>query len=154
MRLLHTPASGCSFFADCKGKMSLFIRHSQAEFFNLGKYLMIGVFVASVFQTTITKVISYKNGADFAVSLLVMMIAAFLLSLCSSSDAFIARSFASRFPMGAVMGFLVFGPMIDLKNVIMLSSGFSKRFIARLAAVAFTVCFIVVFLFARLVTGG
>ncbi|KUK63626.1 MAG: Putative permease [Desulfotomaculum sp. 46_80] len=98
-----------------RGKVSLLIRHSQAEFFNLGKYLIIGVFVASVFQTTITKVISYKNGTDFAVSLLVMMIMAFLLSLCSSSDAFIARSFASRFPMGAVMGFLVFGPMIDLK---------------------------------------
>ena len=86
--------------------------------------------------------------------MLVMMIMAFLLSLCSSSDAFIARSFASRFPMGAVMGFLVFGPMIDIKNVIMLSSGFSKRFIARLVAVAFTVCFIVVFLLGRLVTGG
>jgi len=53
-----------------KGKASLFIRHSQAEFFNLGKYLMIGVFVASIFQTTITKVIFYRNDTDFAVSCL------------------------------------------------------------------------------------
>jgi uncharacterized membrane protein YraQ (UPF0718 family) len=137
-----------------KGKVGLFIRHSQAEFFNVGKYLMIGAFVASVFQTTVTKGISLQNGKNFAGSLFVMMVMAFLLSLCSSSDAVIARSFASRFPLGAVMGFMVFGPMIDIKNVIMLSSGFSKRFIGRLVAVAFTMCFIVVFLLARLMTGG
>ncbi|WP_347489233.1 permease [Desulfoscipio sp. XC116] len=136
------------------GKLSLFIRHSQAEFFNVGKYLMIGAFVASVLQTTITKAIYLQNSADFAVSLLVMMLMAFSLSLCSSSDAIIARSFASRFPLEAVMGFLVFGPMLDIKNVIMLSSGFSKRFIARLLAVTFTMCFLVVFLLARLVIGG
>lgn len=137
-----------------KGKAGLFLRHSQAEFFNIGKYLMIGAFVASIFQITMTKSISFQNGTDFAVALLVMMAMAFLLSLCSSSDAVIARSFASSFPLGAVMGFLVFGPMIDIKNIIILSGGFSKRFITRLTVVAFTVCFLIVFLFARLVLGG
>ncbi|HWQ77617.1 MAG TPA: permease [Anaerovoracaceae bacterium] len=131
------------------GKLGLFLRHSQAEFFNVGKYLMIGAFVASVFQTVMSKAISVQSSADFAVSLLVMMAMAFVLSLCSSSDAVVARSFASRFPMEAIMGFLVFGPMMDIKNVIMLSNGFSKRFIVRLLAVVFTVCFLVVFLLAR-----
>jgi uncharacterized membrane protein YraQ (UPF0718 family) len=145
---------GAESVTTLKGKAGLFLRHSQTEFFNVGKYLMIGAFVASVFQVTITKAVSLRNGMDFAVLLLAMMGMAFLLSLCSSSDAVIARSFASRFPLGAVMGFLVFGPMIDIKNVIMLSSGFSKRFIGRLVFVAFTVCFLVVFLFARLATGG
>jgi hypothetical protein len=145
---------GAESITTFKGKMGLFIRHSQAEFFNVGKYLMIGAFVAAIFQTTITKAISFQNGTGFTVSLLVMMVMAFLLSLCSSSDAVIARSFASSFPLGAVMGFLVLGPMMDIKNVIMLSSGFSKRFIGRLIVVVFTVCFIVVFLFARLVIGG
>lgn len=75
-------------------------------------------------------------------------------ALCSSSDAVIARSFASRFPLGAIMGFLVFGPMMDIKNVIMLSSGFSKRFIWKLLTVTFTVCFLTIFLLARLAIGG
>jgi uncharacterized membrane protein YraQ (UPF0718 family) len=120
----------------------------------MGKYLMIGSFVASIFQITITKMITFQKGTDFAASLLVMMTTAFLLSLCSSSDAVIARSFGSMFPLGAVMGFMVFGPMLNIRNVIMLSGGFSKRFIGRLLAVAFTICFLVIFLFARLVTGG
>lgn len=136
-----------------RGKVGLFIRHSQAEFFNVGKYLMIGAFVASVFQITVKKVMPMQ-GADFAASLLVMMGMAFLLSLCSSSDAVVARSFASGFPLSAIMGFLIFGPMMDIKNVVILSSGFSKRFIGRLLVVTFTVCFLVVFLLARLVIGG
>jgi uncharacterized membrane protein YraQ (UPF0718 family) len=136
------------------GKLGLFVRHSQAEFFNVGKYLMIGAFVAAVFQTTITKVFTVQGSAGFVVLLLIMMAMAFFLSLCSSSDAVVARSFASRFPLGAIMGFLVFGPMMDIKNVIMLSSGFSKRFIVKLLIVAFSVSFLVVFLLARLVTGG
>lgn len=131
------------------GKLGLFLRHSQAEFFNVGKYLMIGAFVAAIFQTAVTKAFSVQSSTGFAVSLLIMMAMAFVLSLCSSSDAVVARSFASRFPMESIMGFLVFGPMMDIKNVIMLSSGFSKRFIARLFLVVFAVCFLVVFLFAR-----
>ncbi|MHB8075999.1 permease [Desulfosporosinus fructosivorans] len=137
-----------------KGKLALFIRHSQAEFFDVGKYLLIGAFVSSVFQTMITKAFSIQSSADFAVSLLVMMGMAFLLSLCSSSDAVVARSFASKFPLESTMGFLVFGPMMDIKNILMLSSGFSKGFVGRLLVVTFTVCFLVVFLLVRLVIGG
>jgi len=137
-----------------KGRLSLFIRHSQAEFFSVGKYLMIGAFVSSVFQTVIKKAFFVESGSGLILSLLLMMAMAFLLSLCSSSDAVVARSFASRLPMGAVMGFLVFGPMIDIKNVIMLSGGFTGRFILRLTAVSFAVCFLVVFLLARPAIGG
>ncbi|SHH74381.1 hypothetical protein SAMN02745823_00819 [Sporobacter termitidis DSM 10068] len=134
-------------------KLGLFIRHSQAEFFNVGKYLMLGALVAALFQTGIRSV-SFQSGIGFDLALLLMMVTAFLLSLCSSSDAVIARSFASSFPMGAVMGFLVFGPMIDVKNVIMLSGSFSKKFVAALFAAAFVTCYIVVYLFGRFAVGG
>ncbi len=137
-----------------KGKIGLFIRHSQGEFFNVGKYLLIGAFFSSIFQIIGTKVFAAQSGAGFALSLLVMMAMAFLLSLCSSSDAVVARSFATSFPLGAIMGFLVFGPMMDIKNVIMLSSGFTKSFIAKLLMVTFFICFIVIFLYAQLGFGG
>lgn len=129
------------------GKASLFIRHSQAEFFNVGKYLVIGTFISSIFQTVGTGIFtSAQKGAGLAISILLMMVMAFVLSLCSSSDAVVARSFANQFPMGAVMGFLVFGPMMDIKNVMMLSSGFTRRFICKLLFTAFIVCFTVIFL--------
>lgn len=130
-----------------KRKISLFFRHSQAEFFSVGKYLVIGTLIASVFQLLGTDIFTAaRSGTGLAVSILVMMVMAFVLSLCSSSDAVIARSFAGQFPAAAIMGFLVFGPMMDIKNMMMLSSGFSKRFIIKLLFTAFTVCFAVVFL--------
>ncbi|KPU43863.1 putative two-component membrane permease complex subunit [Oxobacter pfennigii] len=133
------------------GKLGLFIRHSQAEFFSVGKYLVIGTFIASLVQVLGTGIFTAaQSGAGLAVSIIIMMAMAFVLSLCSSSDAVIARSFANQFPMGAIMGFLVFGPMMDIKNVMMLSSGFSKRFIGKLLFTAFIVCFAVVFLLSGL----
>ncbi|CDX00087.1 hypothetical protein SDC9_13227 [bioreactor metagenome] len=131
-----------------KGKAGLFIRHSQAEFFGVGKYLVMGSFIAALFQVMGTGLFTKaQDGAGLAVSILIMMVMAFVLSLCSSSDAIIARSLANQFPMGAIMGFLVFGPMMDIKNVLMLSSGFSKAFIVRLLLTSLSICFVLVFLF-------
>lgn len=135
-------------------KLLLILRHSQAEFFNVAKYLTVGAFLASVFQIVANSAFRIEGGTDFALSLVLMMVLAFVLSLCSSSDAMVARGFASQFPMGALMGFLVFGPMMDIKNVLLLSGGFQKRFVARLLAVCFVVCFITVWLWARVMTGG
>lgn len=135
------------------GKLSLFVRHSQAEFFNVGKYLVIGTFIAAVIQVLGAGVFTgARGGAGLAISMVIMMAMAFVLSLCSSSDAVIARSLVNQFPMGAIMSFLVFGPMMDIKNVMMLHSGFTKRFIVRLLFTVFIVCFVVVYLLS--VLGG
>ena len=48
--------------------------------------------------------------------------------------------------MGALMGFMVFGPMMDIKNLILLSGGFSRKFVLRLCLTSFCVCGMVVFL--------
>jgi uncharacterized membrane protein YraQ (UPF0718 family) len=146
---------GCGCLEDAervttrRGKAEMFFRHAQAEFFDVGRYLVIGVFVSAVFQTLgAGTLVSAQSGAGLAISLAFMMLMGFALSLCSSSDAVVARSFANRFPQGALMGFMVFGPMMDVKNVLMLSSCFSKRFVGRLAVTAFVVCFAIVFLFS------
>lgn len=130
------------------GKIRVFFRHSQSEFYYIGKYLIMGALISSIFQALGTGLLSVpqKNGG-LALSIIVMMAMAFVLSLCSSSDAVIAQSFTGLFPAGAIMGFLIFGPMIDIKNVMMLSSGFSKHFVIKLSLTAFIVCFLSVFLF-------
>ena len=135
-------------------KVSLLLRHSQAEFFSVAKYLTVGAFLAAIFQVAVTNSLLLQTPTDFALSLLLMMALAFLLSLCSSSDAVVAKSFAARFPLAPVMGFLVFGPMMDIKNVLMLSGGFSRRFVAKLLFVCFAVCFVVVYTTARFFVGG
>jgi uncharacterized membrane protein YraQ (UPF0718 family) len=132
-----------------KEKIGLFFRHAQAEFFDVGKYLMAGILFSSIFQASGIEVfVSERGGYGLAVSTAVMMFLGFMLSLCSSSDAVVARSFANQFPPGAIMGFLLFGPMMDVKNLMILSHSFPKSFIVRLSIVTFVVCFSVVFVFS------
>jgi len=133
---------GCSTDPDA-GRFSVYLQHAQGEFFSVGKYLVLGAFISALFQTHLAGL--FRSGNSLLPSLLVMMAMAFCFSLCSSSDAVVARSFAAQFPLGALLGFLVFGPMMDIKNVIMLTGSFSGRFVARLALTMFLVCAGVVF---------
>lgn len=129
-----------------KGKVLTYLRHAQVDFFTSGKYLMMGAFVSALFQTLSKGMIWARSGSGLLIPLLMMMVMAFFLSLCSSSDAVVARSFASQFPTGVLMGFLVFGPMMDVKNVIMLSGSFSRSFLIRLGLTTFFTCAFVVYL--------
>lgn len=140
----------CGCFSDnvisytFKNKLTLFLRHSKAEFFSVGKYLVIGTLVSSVFQAMGKGLfVNLQSGSGIILSIIIMMAMAFVLSLCSSSDAVVARSFLNQFPLPAIMGFLIFGPMMDIKNVMMLNFGFSKKFILKLSILTFTVCFFV-----------
>ena len=79
------------------------------------------------------------------------MLFAFVFSACSTSDAFIARSFLNRFPSGSILGFLVYGPMMDIKNLFMLLSLFKKRFVIELTLIITVVNFIGISVLVRLV---
>lgn len=132
----------------------LMTRHAQNEFFSVGKFLLTGIFVSTLFQDMIPFAVSAGGGTAPWKALLLMMGMAFVLSLCSSSDAVVARSMAGSLPVGAIIGFLVFGPMMDIKNAAMLLSGFKSGFVARLFVTAFLVCFIAVALFMLWGSGG
>ena len=77
-------------------------------------------------------------------SVFFMMLLAFLLSLCSSSDAVVARSLSGTSNFPPTLGFLVYGPMMDIKNVIMLHSYFKKKVIIRLTVTISVICYVVV----------
>lgn len=137
---------GCLFLRQkpgWKGKVSLFWQHAQNDFFNVGTFLLIGTFISTIFQIISSKISWTEANLNTILSILLLMGMAFLLSLCSSSDAIVARSFANQFSFIPILGFLVFGPMIDIKNLTMLSGNFSKKFIAKLTITIFLVCFLV-----------
>ena len=65
-----------------------------------------------------------------------MMVLAVTLNLCSEADAFVAASFRSTgLPLSAQMAFMVLGPMLDVKLVLMYIGVFRKKVIVALAAV-------------------
>lgn len=101
------------------------------EVFQTIRFYMFGVFVASFLQAYIPfrSLIIFKN--DF-VKVFFMMILAYMLSLCSSSDAFIARGLILIVGKSSILSFLIFGAMIDVKNTIFLMKFFKKIFIIRI----------------------
>jgi len=137
-----------------KNRMNLFFRHSQTEFLTVGKHILIGSMIATVSQLVFNKIFFIGSTGSFVQLLIIMMVMAFALSLCSSSDAIIARGFSSSFPLGAILGFLVFGPMMDFKNIFLLGSSFSIKFIAKLLVTCFVVCFIIILIYTQLFLGG
>lgn len=111
-----------------------------SEFFEMGKFLIAGAFLSAIAQTTIPySALSAVGQAPF-LSIIMMMAFAFFVSVCSSADAFIAASFGSSFTPGSLIAFMVFGPMIDLKNTLMLYHSFRLRFVLTLIIVTALLC--------------
>lgn len=113
-------------------KVRALFHHSVDEFFETGKFFVTGILITSAFQTFIPRSCLEKAGNTFPLSELFMSGYAFLLSICSQTDAFIARSFSDSFSTAALLCFMISGAMIDVKTTIMLKSVFRTRFIIML----------------------
>jgi uncharacterized protein len=116
------------------------LSHTGSELVSVMPFIVIGGLVSASVQTFVPKDVLFGGLSGIALQSLVMIAAAFLMSVCSTSDAFFSRLFMSHVGAGPAAGFMIAGPMIDLKNVLMMSRYFKKRFIAfAVAAVAVTV---------------
>lgn len=111
------------------GRLIRALRTAQADFLETGMYFVIGVIIAATFNTSPALqgvVRGFANNDLVAVP--GMMVFAFILSLCSTTDAFIIAADASL-SLTSKLAFLVYGPMMDVKLVFMYSSVFKKRFV-------------------------
>lgn len=88
--------------------------HVGNDFVFMGRFLIIGAAAAAAVQTFVPQSIINPVAQTPVVSQLAMMGLAYLLSLCSESDAFVAASFV-QFGPSSQLAFLVFGPMVDTK---------------------------------------
>lgn len=101
----------------------------QAEFLTIMKSVVIGSAIASAIQSFVPREAIVAIGSSGALSIVAMTALAFVVSICSSVDAFFALAFASTMPFGAILAFLVFGPMMDIKMFTLLRSTFKTRYI-------------------------
>lgn len=114
------------------GKLLEAVRHAAGDFLDVGRFLVIGAFIAGVLRTLIgqDQVMAYgHSGVGSTVS---MMGLAFVLNLCSEADAFVAASFRGMVSVTGQLAFLVLGPMLDVKLVMMYLGLFRKRAILAL----------------------
>lgn len=143
---LETAATVSETVIDKGSLISGIFNHANDEFLEVGKFLIIGTFIAATIQTVIPKQFLMIFTKNPTLSILMMMFLALCLSLCAEADAFVARSFLYHFPMGSVMSFMVFGQMIDIKNSALLLKSFKPKAILFI----FGLCALLVLIFCSL----
>ena len=105
------------------------------EFFDMGRYLVLGTTLAAALQTFISQSTLLAIGSGPILSVLVMLTLAVLLSICSTVDSFVALGFVGTFSFGSILSFLVFGPMVDIKSVMMYTQVFKRRAVFYIVAI-------------------
>lgn len=133
-----------------RAKADAVLNHAANEFFGVGIYLIAGALISSILQVYLPKSIWSVFGSRAALAVAAMMGAAFILSVCSTSDAFIARTFANSIPIASVMAFMILGPMLDFKNLMLLIGNFKKRFVLRLVMTICAFSFLLLLVLPRL----
>jgi uncharacterized protein len=125
---LHDHATGQS-----DHRVTHALRTAQKDFLETALFFAMGVFLTAVFNT---KIFVHPDIQGFIggltqqpiLSIASLMGLATVLSLCSTTDAFIAATLYG-FSRASKLAFLVLGPMLDIKLLFMYTTLFQKKFL-------------------------
>lgn len=112
------------------------LEHSSREFLDLTALLVLGCAIAAVVQTVLPRQWLLAVGGAPTLSVLSLILLAVVVSVCSSVDAFLALGFAAQITPGALLAFLVLGPVVDLKLLGLLTVVLQPRAVALTALAA------------------
>ena len=112
------------------------LEQSSRECLDLIGLLLLGCLVSAMVQTWLPRSWLLAIGAAPTASILALMLLAVVVSVCSSVDAFLALGFAAQVTPGALLAFLLLGPVVDLKLVGLFSVLMRPRAIAITTATA------------------
>jgi uncharacterized protein len=129
----HEHSSGDG--APQAGRGTIFSDHVVSDFLFMGKFIVLGAGLSALLQTAVPETVIDALGGTPVLSALTLMLVAFVLSLCSEADAFIAASFTGFAP-AAQLAFLVFGPIADTKLAVLYGATFRRLFVLRLLLAA------------------
>jgi uncharacterized membrane protein YraQ (UPF0718 family) len=121
------------------------------DFVDITVFLILGAVLAAIAKQQI----GANNIDEFSrqqpvLAIPAMMLMAFLMCLCSEADAFVAASFTNMH-ISAKLAFLVLGPMLDIKLLLMYTRVFRPRLIATIITCVvvqvFLLCLLVYFVY-------
>jgi uncharacterized membrane protein YraQ (UPF0718 family) len=142
LQAIHRPAPGPPAHAISDGSPTskvrdirpvLAMRTAMSDCLDTALYFFIGCAIAAFFNNNVPRESILPLAQNNWLAVPGLMLFAFISSLCSTSDAFIAASL-TQFSAASKLAFLVFGPMVDMKLVFMYSSVFRIRFVWLLVA--------------------
>lgn len=97
--------------------------------------LLVGSAIAGAIQVGVSREVLVALGSNPVWSVFVLMLLAFVIAVCSNVDAFFVLALGSTFLPGAIVAFLLFGPVIDIKMLALLRTTFTVRTLALLTLV-------------------
>lgn len=126
-----------------QSKLESIIKHTAFDFFDVVKFLMFGALIASLVQVLLPRSVLNIFNENTILSVFALMLFAYLISLCSTSDSFVGKSLLSSFSQTSIIAYLLLGPMIDIKNTIVLLGNYKKSFVVTLISLIFIIIFAV-----------
>lgn len=105
--------------------------------------LILGSALAGLVQVLIPRDMLLAIGSNPVLSIVAMMALAMVVAICSNVDAFFALSFAATFSPGAIVAFLLVGPLVDIKMLALLRTTFTARTLAGVVAIVLLAAFVI-----------
>ncbi len=127
-------AAGASFSKKCL----IAVQSATADFLDVAFFFVVGIGIASLFNTAVNREIIAPFATNPALAIVVLMVLAAIVALCSTTSAFVAASF-ELFPPSAKLAFLTFGPVFDVKLFWLYGLIFRRRFVIILPICLFIV---------------
>lgn len=133
----------CDHDHEKENKFVSIVKHTALDLFDVVKFLMFGALIASLMQVIVPRSVITTFNNNNILSIIVLMVFAYLISLCSTSDSFVGKSLLSSFTESSIVAYLLLGPMIDIKNTMVLLGNYKKKFVVTLISLIFIVIFII-----------
>ena len=130
------------------------IDHTKADFLDVIKYMIFGSLITAVIQILMAKFNITLGSNNSILQMIIMMAFAYIVSLCSTADSFIAKTFIYEMSKSSILAYLIFGTMIDIKNTLYLAEKCKKSFVTKFIIVLSLVTFVVSLIIGYKVLGG
>lgn len=116
------------------------LEHTMADFLDTARFLVAGITVASAIRVLLPATALPRLVHQPLTAAGIGLASAYVLSLCSSADAFVARALFVPDSYTAAICFLIAGPMIDVKNSILLARFVRPRYLVAFIVLIFAAC--------------
>lgn len=114
----------------------------RSEMWLIVRMLCLGALLAAAFQVFVPREAITAIASNPALMVLAMLLLAFVISICSSVDAFFALAYANTFSLGSIVAFLVAGPMVDIKMLSLMKTTYATRVLVLVSTVVLSLTFI------------
>ncbi|MBS1673525.1 MAG: permease [Actinobacteria bacterium] len=97
--------------------------------------LIVGSAIAGAVQVLVPRDVLLAIGSNPLLSVAAMIALAISVAICSNVDSFFALAFVSTFSPGAIVAFLLVGPLVDFKMIALMRTTFTARTLAGIVAI-------------------